>query len=304
MRVASNTVSDLISFYKRELAEIYEPKEINSLISHCFNHYLKFNTADLITKKTEHINQSDLIKIYNCCIDLKKHKPLQYILEETVFYGLKFKVGPEVLIPRPETEELVELILKDRFDKLNDQLSNGNFSILDIGTGSGCIAVSLKKNLAHANVFAIDISKNALELAEYNAKQNNTPVIFYEIDILKPVSRQARQPLYSQLASYDIIVSNPPYITKTESHLMHERVKEYEPHVALFVEDNDHLIFYKIIISFCETHLNATGKLYFELNPLFADEIRLLANNSKLFADVEIIIDLSGNKRFLKAVKK
>ena len=307
MRVASNKVSDLISFYESELAEVYEPNEINTLINHCFNYYLNFNTADLITKKTERVNQSDLIKIYNCCIDLKKHKPVQYILEETIFFGLKFKVGPEVLIPRPETEELVELILKDGgFGKLNNTIGK-KISILDIGTGSGCIAISLKKKIPEATVFANDISKEALELAEYNAKQNKAAVIFNEMDILTsrlPDVYRDQRPDAHQLGGYDIIVSNPPYIHKNESPLMSERVKNFEPHLALFVEDNDPLIFYKKIILLCQNHLNAVGKLYFELNPLYADDIKLIASNSKFFADVEIIIDLSGNKRFLKAVKK
>lgn len=291
MRINSNKVSDLISFYQSELKEAYGPAEIDSLIRHCFKHYLNFNTNDLVTKKTEHINQSDLIKIYKCCIDLKKHKPFQYIIEETDFFGLKFKVSPDVLIPRPETEELVEMILKDYGTEKN------NLNILDIGTGSGCIAISLKKNIPDADVWAIDISVKALEIAEHNAKLNNTAVIFSEVDVLNP-------DVEYQLDSYDIIISNPPYIAKSESKLMHTRVKEFEPHLALFVENIDPLIFYNKIIDLCRVHLNPGGKLYFELNSLFAGDIKNIAIRSGLFVSAEIIKDLSENNRFLKAIKK
>lgn len=291
MRITSNKVSDLISFYKSELKEAYEPAEIDSLIQHCFKHYLNFNTSDLVTKKTEHINQSDLIKIYKCCIDLKKHKPFQYILEETEFFRMKFKVSPDVLIPRPETEELVELILKDC------KTEEKNLNILDIGTGSGCIAIALKKNLPDADVFAVDVSNKALEIAEHNAKVNKAPVIFCEADILNDNVNE-------KLDSFDLIVSNPPYIAKSEADLMLKRVKEFEPHLALFVENNEPLIFYKKIIELCKNHLNENGKSYFELNPIFAEEIKQIAEKSCLFESVKIIKDLSGNNRFLKATKK
>jgi release factor glutamine methyltransferase len=290
MRIASNKLSDLISFYRSELRDIYEPSEINHLINICFGHYLNFTPADLLTRSNENINQSDIIKLYDCCLDLKKNIPVQYILKETIFYNLRFKVTPAVLIPRPETEELVELIIKE------NKQEDGNLSVLDIGTGSGCIAISLKNNLPEADVFAIDISREALQVAQTNAQSNQCTVIFNEIDIL---DRNAEM----MLDTYDIIVSNPPYIAKTEAKEMHSRVKDHEPELALFVPDEDPLRFYSRIIELCKTHLNPSGKLYFELNPVYAEKIKYLAMESMMFETAEILKDLSGNYRFLNAVK-
>ncbi|MBP7809929.1 MAG: peptide chain release factor N(5)-glutamine methyltransferase [Bacteroidia bacterium] len=291
MRVASNKLQDLIAFYKTELSSVYEPEEINSLIQQACKHYLNFSPIDITTRKNENLNQSDLLKLYDCCKDLKKNIPLQYILGETVFYGLTFKVNPHVLIPRPETEELVELILNDCL-KGNET----TLDILDIGTGSGCIPITLKHKLPEANVAAIDISQEALQVAQQNALLNKTTVLFNQSDILKQEAEYV-------LDTYDIIVSNPPYIAKAEASQMHERVKNNEPNIALFVEDNDATIFYRRIIELCKYHLNAGGKLYFELNPLFANEIKQLAEKSNLFEQVILIKDLSGNTRFLKAIK-
>lgn len=291
MRIASNKLQDIIAFYSSELSSVYEPNELIVVSQQVFKHYLGFSPADLITKENENLNQSDIIKLYDCCRDLKANKPLQYILGETFFYGLPFKVNPNVLIPRPETEELVELILNDCKD-----LNETTLDILDIGTGSGCIPISLKKNLPEANIAAVDISQEALQVAQQNALLNNTTVLFSRTNILDSDSE------YS-LDTYDIIVSNPPYIAKTEANQMHERVKNNEPAIALFVDDNDATIFYKRIIELCKKHLNPTGKLYFELNPLFGSEVKKIADDSNLFSEVKLINDLSGNTRFLKAIK-
>jgi release factor glutamine methyltransferase len=290
MRIASNKLSDLVSFYKTELRDIYTTDEINHLINICFGHYLNFTPADILTRGNENVNQSDIIKIYDCCLALKKNIPVQYILKETIFYNLKFKLTPAVLIPRPETEELVELIIKE------NKHQDGNLSILDIGTGSGCIAVSLKNNLPEADVFAIDVSREALQVAQSNAQLNKSTVIFNEIDILDKNAEL-------MLDNYDLIVSNPPYIAKKESDDMHPRVKDHEPELALFVPDEDPLLFYARIIHLCKTHLNPGGTLYFELNPVYSEKIKHLAIDSMMFERAEVIKDLSGNARFLKAVK-
>lgn len=291
MRIASNKLQDLIDFYFTELQHIYSKEEINLLLQFACKHYLKFSSAEIALRKNENINQSAVIKLYDCCLALKNNEPIQYILGETEFYGLSFIVNPSVLIPRPETEELVELIIKDC--KARDF---ENADILDIGTGSGCIPIALKKNMEDANVSAIDVSQKALELAQKNALLNKVTVIFNHTDIL------SEDAAYS-LDTYDVIVSNPPYIAKKEAHSMHTRVKNHEPAIALFVEDDDALIFYKRIIALCKQHLNAGGELYFELNPLYADEIKTVAQQSNLFSEVTILKDLSGNFRFLKAVK-
>jgi release factor glutamine methyltransferase len=289
MRIASNKLNDLISFYHSELFSVYTPEELEVLIKIVCKHYLGFSPTDIIAKKNENLNQSDVLKLYDCCKDLKKNIPLQYILGETYFYGSVFKVNNSVLIPRPETEELVELILKDC------KKSDGSaLDILDIGTGSGCIPVSLKKGLPESNVSAIDISQEALEVAQQNAKLNQTPILFNHCDILKPDAKYI-------LDTYDLIISNPPYIAKNEAAQMHERVKNNEPAIALFVDDADATIFYKKIVDLSKDHLNPNGHLYFELNPLFADEVKLYVGKSGTFAIVNLINDLSGNTRFLKA---
>ncbi len=292
MRIASNKLKDIIAFYNTELSSVYEPNELTVLISYVFEHYIGYSATDISLKKNENLNQSDILKLYDCCKDLKKNIPLQYILGECFFYGLVFKVNKDVLIPRPETEELVELILKD----CNDLTETSSIDILDIGTGSGCIPITLKNKLPEANVSAIDISQEALKIAQQNAILNKTTILFNCTDVLKADIK------YS-LDTYDIIVSNPPYIAKTEAKQMHERVKNNEPSIALFVEDNDATVFYKRIIELCNEHLNAGGKLYFELNPIFAEEVKQYAQKSNLFKDVILINDLSGNIRFLKAIK-
>ncbi len=291
MRIASNKLQDLIDFYHAELFSVYEPGELNAVIKLVCQYYLGFSPAEVISRKNENLNQSDVLKIYDCCKELKKNIPLQYILGETNFYGLKFRVNTSVLIPRPETEELVELILND-IKKENET----SLDILDIGTGSGCIPITLKHKLPEANVSAIDISQEALEVAQQNAILNQTTILFNKTDILKPEAEFS-------LDTYDAIVSNPPYIAKKEASQMHERVKNNEPAIALFVEDQDAAIFYKRIIDLCQKHLNPGGHLYFELNPLFASDVKQYAEKSGAFASVNLIDDLSGNTRFLKAEK-
>lgn len=287
MRVASNKVQDLLSFYRNELGAIYSSDEIDYIIRQSFGHYLGFSSTDLLTKKEENVNQSDLLLLYDCCKALKAHKPLQYILNEVEFFGGTFAVNSSVLIPRPETEELVEIISKDlRAAK--------NIRLLDIGTGSGCIAISLKKALPDCTVFAVDVSEEALEVARKNADANQAEVAFVKLDILNENES-------SRLQAFDVIVSNPPYIAKSEAAGMHVRVKDYEPHLALFVEDDDPLIFYKCIINLCKKHLQKNGHLYFELNPLYAEQIRQYAIETNIFKEVSLMNDLSGNIRFLKA---
>jgi release factor glutamine methyltransferase len=291
MRIASNKLRDMLAFYKTELSGIYSEQELQAVFREVCAHYLGFSASEVHIKLEENLNQSDVLKLYDACLDLKKNIPLQYVLGESIFYGLKFKVNRSVLIPRPETEELVELIFKDC-----SGLPETTLDILDIGTGSGCIPVTLKYKLPEANVAAIDISEEALKVAQENAILNKVTVLFNCADILK-------KDVEYILDTYDIIVSNPPYIAANEAGQMHERVKEHEPHVALFVDDKDPAIFYKRIIGLCKTHLNPFGKLYFELNPLFAQTVKAAAEDSDLFSEVKLISDLSGNVRFLKAVK-
>lgn len=236
-------------------------------------------------REEEQMNQSELLLIYDAAKDLALAKPLQYVLGEAYFYKYRFYVNEHVLIPRPETEELVEMIFKE-----NEDITG---SILDIGTGSGCIPVSLKCLFPKAIVEACDISVTALELAKKNAERNSVAVKFFELDILK-------QDLTS---TYHLIVSNPPYIKQSEASQLHDNVIKHEPHLALFVNGNNDIVFYKRIIDLCVKHLNPNGKLYFELNPLTAESVKAYALSKSIFSSVDLVNDLSGNIRFLKGIK-
>ena len=215
---------------------------------------------------------------------LQKHEPIQYILGYSDFCGLRFKVTPATLIPRPETSELVEWIASE---------TNGNESILDIGTGSGCIAISIANKLPQSKVSAWDISPDALAVATENSKANGCNVAFETVDIL------GYQPTGEQ---FDIIVSNPPYIKEVEKELMHSNVLDWEPHTALFVPDNDPLLFYRTIAQKATTMLRPGGKLYFEINRAHGKEtVEMLAALG--YANIELRKDFADNDRMIRAVK-
>ncbi len=218
---------------------------------------------------------------------LLNNEPVQYILGQADFYGLKFKVSPAVLIPRPETEELVYWILENQITK--------NPSILDIGTGSGCIPITLKKKIPKATISAIDVSPTALDIAKTNAVLNKLAVSFILSDILE-------ERLWSSLDIYDIIVSNPPYIPHKEKVLMPKQVLDYEPDLALFVENDEPLIFYKKIGQFALKHLNQGGELYYECNEFNAKEVATLLRQIG-FQKVELAKDLEGKERMIRALK-
>ncbi len=237
---------------------------------------------------------------------LKKEIPIQYLLGNTEFYGLPFIVNENVLIPRPETEELVDWIIKEdrkierpkdlRIDGLKDRGIEGleDLKILDIGTGSGCIAISLSKNIPDAKVFAIDVSAEALKVAKMNAEQNKVEVTFLEKDILET------EDLMEQ---FDVIVSNPPYVRNLEKHEIKANVLENEPHLALFVDDFDALIFYRKIALLATKNLNNDGQLFFEINQYLGKEMVDLLNELG-FEDVELRKDIYGNDRMTRAVWK
>lgn len=286
MRIAGNKVKHLVSFFHSELAKLYSKSEINEIAFRVFEHFLKFSREDLLLREEEHINQSELLLIYDAVKELALAKPLQYVIGETYFYKYSFLVNENVLIPRPETEELVEMIFNE-----NKEFSG---SILDIGTGSGCIPVSLKCLLPKVKVKACDISENALVLARKNAELNEADIDFFKADALR---------MEKTLPTFDIIISNPPYIKLSEASQMADNVKKFEPHLALFVEGNDATIFYKKIIDLCESNLNSNGKLYFELNPLTAQDVKEYAESKGIFTQIDLKKDLSGNLRFFRATK-
>ncbi len=214
---------------------------------------------------------------------LKRHEPIQYVLKETEFFGLPFHVNEAVLIPRPETEELVELILKEN--------NKTGLCVLDIGTGSGAIAIALAKHMKNADVSAWDISAKALDVATQNSKINSASVSFKRVDVLSDCPSEKK---------FDIIVSNPPYVLENEIESMEQNVLDYEPHLALFVPDNDPLLFYNRIANIASNLLNPNGKLYFEINQAKGKEVVSMLKG-KGFTDIALFQDLSNKDRMVRA---
>jgi release factor glutamine methyltransferase len=284
------TVKDVSAAFRKELSALYDTKEIDSLCLIVLAEITGTSSAKVKAFPELEIPQEDWSKINQILIRLKTGEPLQYISGHTEFFSLPFKVNPSVLIPRPETEELVEWIISSAE---KSQFSSGK--ILDIGTGSGCIAISLKKNLS-AEVSAIDISDAALDTATQNAELNNTHINFIHADILNLKSEIGN-------SKFEIIVSNPPYVTLEDKKQMHLNVTGFEPHNALFVPENDPLIFYKAIADFAAKCLEHGGLLFFEINESYGEEMVGLLN-SRLFINIELRKDMSGKPRMLKAEKK
>ncbi len=293
MKIATNKLSDLYEFYKTELVSIYDNDELYAIFELVCEHYLGYSKTDTRLNFNGNLNQSDVLKIYDTAKALKTGMPIQYIFGEADFYNLKFNVNSSTLIPRPETEELVDLIIK-QFKQ--EARNNQTLNILDIGTGSGCIPIILKKNIPNSKVAGIDISEQALEVAKSNAIKNNVDIEFIKLDILSQ--------LITHNSTFNTIVSNPPYVLNSEAKQMDSRVLEHEPHLALFVEDTDPIIFYKRIIDLCAKYLEERGYLFFELNPIYANDVKKYANDSKIFNFTEIMQDMSGKERFLKAQRK
>ena len=282
-------ISEINSLFRDELKNIYPFDEIEALIFFTFNECLGFTKNEIKTNADQLIKKEDADRIKNIVTQLKQHKPIQYIIGSTEFYGIKLKVNEHVLIPRPETEELVDIIIKD-----HSQTLIANHTILDIGTGSGCIAIALKKNIPTATVAAIDISEKAIDQAKQNAKLNNVTINFLQQDVLKSFSHAD--------IKYNIIVSNPPYICHSEKRKMDKNVLDHEPNIALYVPDEDALLFYKAITNFAINHLEHGGKLYFEINEKYGDGVTdLLIKRG--FNNVILRKDMSGKERMVIATK-
>ncbi|WP_163716342.1 peptide chain release factor N(5)-glutamine methyltransferase [Mangrovibacterium lignilyticum] len=274
-----------IQFIRKELKDLYPPEEIESFVRLIFSWLKNYTATDILLKRNDQLNEDDRDKLISIVERLKRQEPIQYILEETEFYGLNFRVSSDVLIPRPETEELVDWIIKDS--------PAPGARILDVGTGSGCIPISLKKQLEHTIVAACDISPGALKMAQTNATFNQVDVRFFQLDILNPT----RQYLPDKL---DILVSNPPYITNSEKKLMQPNVLDFEPHLALFVEDDSPLLFYRALAKFGIQNLKAGGVIYWEINEAFGPAcVSLLKQNG--YIDIQLRKDLNGKDRMIKA---
>ena len=279
------TVKDTSLLIFQELQLIYPREEIDAITDLIFGHLLNFRRFEALLKSEMTIPVSLEVQIYDIIAQLKKHRPIQYVLGETEFYGLPFRVSESVLIPRPETEELIEWVLAD-YCKQQPQ-------IVDIGTGSGCIAVSLAKYIPSAHVTAIDVSTKALDIARENASLNNVNVNFVESDILAE-----KLPHWG---NFDLVVSNPPYVTLTQKKQMMPNVLEHEPHLALFVPEDDPLLFYKAITAFAYKCLNLHGALYFEINEELSNETALMIEQHGFSAEIKK--DLHGKHRMIKAIR-
>jgi len=274
-------VSNIIPYFIKQLNGIVQEREIISLAYISIDFLLGYNRSDCIIHSDKDITSevSDRIKLI--IADLKSNKPIQHIIGETEFYELKFKVNEHTLIPRPETEELVKWILQHEFT-----------SALDIGTGSGCIAIALRKN-KDAEISAIDVSESALLVAKENAKINEVEINFLLQDILKTTT----------LPKVDVIVSNPPYVLDMEKEIMRDNVLNNEPHLALFVPDNNPLLFYKKIAELAFKSLSKNGLLFFEINERFGKQTVAMLNAIG-FVDIELKKDINDKHRMIKATKK
>jgi len=272
------------------LSEIYDTQEAKSLAWLSINASCKLERAKYLSIRDEEIPEPELNKLLDILKQLKISIPLQYILGETEFYDLKFKVNPSVLIPRPETEELVDWALITLREMKGE---SEVLKVVDIGTGSGCIPISIKKFIPLADISAIDISKSALITAKQNAEINQTDINFIEDDILCP------NKVFFINNQYDLIISNPPYVRESEKLQMHQNVLNHEPHNALFVPDNQALIFYKAIADFAFNYLKKTGILFLEINESLAQEtVDLLIETG--FKTAEIRQDIYGKNRMLR----
>ena len=262
-----------------ELSSIYEIDELNSVFNLLSEDYLKIPRSKILLADEIDLNESNQTLFLNALERLKTHEPIQYVLGKTTFMDLEFKVNNSVLIPRPETEELVRLMLKEDLD---------GKEVLDIGTGSGCIAISLTKNLHNAKVSALDVSNDALEVARENAELNNVNIEFIHADIFE----------YQSDKKYDVIVSNPPYVLESEKMLMKQNVLNYEPEIALFVDDINALKYYESIIKFSLNNLNSQGQIFFETNENYKHELNKLAQNYE-YNIIEFKLDNHNKNRFL-----
>lgn len=285
MKMPDNTIKAVKDYFKSELISFYDEAEIIAMYYVLMQHYFQLSKSQLVLSDKKRLSESDLLKIIYAVKDLKKNKPLAYILGEWEFFGLPFKVNEHTLIPRPETEELVQLILDE---------NQGEINLLDIGAGTGCIPISLKKQMKNWKVSGLDISNEALDIAQYNAHLNDVEVTFFQYDILQ--NRNAHLDV-----KLDVIVSNPPYIPEADKDQMNTNVLNYEPHLALFVANNKPLLFYDVISEFAINNLNKGGKLYFEIHEKYGKEVVDILVQ-KGFENVKLMKDINEKDRIVKAV--
>lgn len=281
------------NYIQESLSTIYPATEIRNSWLLIIEELTGYTRTQIIINKNSILSEEQNEKVQTIVARLQQFEPIQYVLGKTEFYSLPFKLTKDVLIPRPETEELVDWVLKD----------NPGFTgkLLDIATGSGCIAIALAKHFTNATISGIDVSEKALDAAKKNATINTVNVDFKKMDILKvDGEKEMHYVSTEEKACYDIIISNPPYICEQEKEYMHNNVLNYEPHLALFVPDDDPLLFYKEIALFASRNLVSGGKLFFEINQRFGKEVVNLLENAG-FTGICLRKDISGKDRMIKA---
>ncbi len=286
MKFKISKISDIRGYYFGELSKIYPESEAGSFLDMIFMEYLSMTRIECQLNPCYQLSRSEMLKVNFAVKQLKNFIPIQYIFGKANFFGLDFFVNENVLIPRPETEELVQWII-------DDYKGNGEvLKILDIGTGSGCIAISLKKALPSAELWAVDVSAGALDVARENALSNQVEINLLQENILK------RNDI-TRADYFDIIVSNPPYVRESEKQEISKNVKDHEPAQALFVDDDDPLVFYRQIATIAINSLKPAGKLFLEINQyLGVETVKLLQNSG--FKDVVLRKDLNGNERMIR----
>ena len=281
------TLTEVRSILTKELNNVYDKDEVKNIMDLVLEHITGLPRIEQVKSKVPYLTCTQLEDLDSIIERLKKNEPVQYVLGEAWFAGMKFKVNKNVLIPRPETEELVDWVAKQ------SAIGNQQLAIIDMGTGSGCIPITLKKRLPDAELSAIDVCSEALFTATENAIEHNTEINFVQLDFLN-------EEKWSELGNFDIIISNPPYVKQTEKHSMHERVISFEPHLALFVPDSDALLFYRKLAGFAVKHLNPGGSLFVEINEALGNEVVALFKNTG-FADIQLKKDMQGKDRMIKA---
>ena len=274
-----------------QLYSIYDNSEAQQIADRLMEHLTGWKRIDRVMNKMLPLLPEQIDSLQQLTHELLQHKPLQYVLKEAWFAGILLYVDERVLIPRPETEELVDWMIKD----IQSGQHNISNSILDIGTGSGCIALGLKKHLPYCEIHACDVSEGVLEVARQNAANNHLVVQFHKLNILMEEE-------YQRLPFFDFIVSNPPYIPLSDKMSMQPNVLEYEPPLALFVDDNDPLLFYRAIVNFSGTNLRKEGVIYLEIHEAIAQAGRELLMQEG-FLEIEIRKDMQGKERMIKAMK-
>ena len=284
LRFRSNRVRDIIALFHEELDALYSSGEVDAFIEILFEEYLGWDRVKLLLNREMSIDQSDLLRFHWALEDLNKYRPIQHIVGHTDFCGCRISVSPDVLVPRPETEEIVNWVV-NQFSTLNSQLS-----ILDLCTGSGCIAIALKRAFPQAEVTAVDLSDKALVIARQNADNNNVAINFVHGDVLDPQFK-------IQNSKFNIIISNPPYVMEKERPLMRRNVLDYDPAMALFVPDDDPLRFYRAIATIARQNLTPDGQLVVEINEALADETCAVLEGF----NIKVHNDFRGRPRWISA---